>query len=54
MSRGVWKKFQVTNYTILNNIFSLSFVLILVPGVDAVGVSHGDDDGSRTPALESA
>ena len=43
--RGVWKKFQMTNFTLPNNIFSMKFSLKSVPGLADVGDSHGDGDG---------
>ena len=43
------KKFQMTHFTMLNNIFSMKFALKLVPGLADVGVPHGDGDGPRTP-----
>ena len=48
-SRGrVWKKFQMTNFTITNNSCSIKFAPKSVPGLADVGVSHGHEDGPRT------
>ena len=49
MSGGVKKNFQMTNFTMLNNIFSMKYSLKSVPGLADVGVLHGDGDGPRTP-----
>ena len=46
---GVWKKFQMTNFTMPNNISSMKYALKSVPGLADVGVLHGDGDGSWTP-----
>ena len=48
--RGVRKKFQMTNFTMPNNISSMTFALKSVPGLADVGVPHGVEDGPRTPA----
>ena len=50
MSGGVWKKFQMTNFTMPNNLFFLKNALILVPGVADVGVPHGDGHGAVAQA----
>ena len=47
---GVWKKFQMTNLTMPNNISSVKYALKSVPGFADVGVPHGDGDGPRTLA----
>ena len=44
---GVWKKFQITNFIIPNNISSMKCALKSVPGLADVGVPHGDGDGPR-------
>ena len=49
MSGGVRKNFQMTNFTMLNNISSMKYSLKSVPGLADVGVLHGDGDGPRTP-----
>ena len=46
---GVWKKFQLTNFTMPNNVFSMKCALQSVPGLADVGVPHGVGDGPRTP-----
>ena len=48
--REVRKKFQMTNFTMPNNISSMKYALKSVPGLADVGVPHGDEDGSVTPA----
>ena len=45
----VWKKYQITNFTMPNNISSMKYALKSVPGLADVGVLHGDGDGPRTP-----
>ena len=45
----VWKKFQMTNFIVPNNSFSMKYALRSVPGLADVGVPHGDGDGPRTP-----
>ena len=45
--QGVWKKFQMTNFTMPNNISSMKYALKLAPGLADVGVPHGY--GPRTP-----
>ena len=46
---GVWKKFQMTNFTMPNNVSSMKYALKSVPGLADIGVPHGDGDGPRTP-----
>ena len=41
--------FQMTNFTMPNNISSMKYALKPVPGLADVGVPHGDGDGPRTP-----
>ena len=48
--QGVRKKFQMTNFTMPNNISSMKYVPKSVPGVAGVGVPHGDGDGLVTLA----
>ena len=45
----VWKKFQMTNFIMPNNIFTMKYSLKSVPGLADVGVLHGDGVGPRTP-----
>ena len=47
---GVWKKCQVTNFDMPNNVSSVKYALKSVPGLADVGVPHGDGDGPRTLA----
>ena len=47
--QGVWKKIQMTNFTMPNNISSMKYTLKSVPGLANVGVLHGDGDGPRCP-----
>ena len=49
MSGGVSKKFQMTNFTMPNNISYMKYALKSVPGLADVGVPHGVGDGPRTP-----
>ena len=42
------KFFQMTYFTMPNNISSLKYALKPVPGLAAIGVPHGVEDGSRT------
>ena len=42
----VWKKFQMTNFDMPNNISFMKLALKSVPGLPDVGVLHGD--GPRT------
>ena len=44
---GVRKKFQMTNFTMPNNVSSMKYSLKSVPGLADVGVLDGD--GPRTP-----
>ena len=44
----VWIKFQITNFTMPNNVSSMIYALKSVPGLADVGVPHGDGDGPRT------
>ena len=41
---GVRKKFQMTNFTMSNNMYSMKYALKSVPGLADVGVPHGDGD----------
>ena len=41
---GVRKKFQMTNFTMTNNISSMKYTLKTVPGLADAGVPHGDAD----------
>ena len=41
----VWKKFQMTNSNMPNNIYSIKCALQSVPGIADVRVPHGDEDG---------
>ena len=50
MSGGVRQKFQMTYFTMPNNISSMKYALKTVPGVADVGVPHGDGDGPVTLA----
>ena len=43
---GVWKKFQMTNLDMPNNVSSMNYILKSVPGLADVGVPHGDVDGA--------
>ena len=47
--REVRKNFQMTNFTMPNNISSMKYSLNLVPGLADVGVPHGVGVGVRTP-----
>ena len=40
----VWKKFQMTNFIMPNNISSLKYALTSVPGLADAGVPHGDGE----------
>ena len=40
----------MTNFTVLDSISSMNYVLKSVPGLADVGVPHGVEDGPRTPA----
>ena len=46
----VWKKFQMTNFNMPNNVSSMKYALKSVPGLADVGVPHGVEDGPRSPA----
>ena len=46
----VWKKFQMTNFYMPNNVSSMKYALKSVPGLADVGVPHGVEDGPRTLA----
>ena len=46
---GVWKQFQITHLTMLNNFCFIKYALKSVPGLADVGVPHGDGDGARSP-----
>ena len=50
MSGKVWKKFQMTNFTMPNNSCSMKYALKSVPGLADAGFLHGGGDGPRTPA----
>ena len=43
--QGVQKKFQMTNFTMTNNMSSMKYALKTVPGLADLGVPHGDGDG---------
>ena len=43
--QGVRKKFQMTNFTMANNISSMKYALKSVPGLADVGDPHGGEDG---------
>ena len=45
--RGVWKKFQMTNFTMPNILSSIKYALKSFPGLADVGDPHGDGDGPR-------
>ena len=45
---GVWKKFQMTSFTMPNNMSSMKYALKSVPGLADAGVPHGD--GSQSPS----
>ena len=48
-SGGVRKKFQMTHFTMPNNLISMKFSPKSGPGLADVGVLHGEGDGSRAP-----
>ena len=54
MSGGGQKKFQMTNFTMPNNISSMKYtpssVRLAGPGLADVCVPHGDGDGTVAPA----
>ena len=47
---GVWKKFQMTNFDMPNNVSSMKYTLKSVPGLADVGVPHGDGEDPVTLA----
>ena len=47
--KGVWKQFLMTNFTMPNNFSFMKYALKSVPGLADVRVSHGVEDGPRTP-----
>ena len=49
MSEGAGKKFQMTNFTMPNNVSSMKYALKSIPGLADVGVPHGDGVGPRAP-----
>ena len=51
MSGGGQKKFQLTNFTMPNNIYSMKYAQKSVPGPADVGVPHGEGDGPRAPQM---
>ena len=50
-AQGVRKEFQMTNFTMPNNISSMKYALKSVPGLADVGVPHGDEDGPRNQPI---
>ena len=46
---GVWKKFQMTNFVMPNNVSFMKYALKSVLGLADVGVPHGNGDGPKTP-----
>ena len=46
----VWKKFQMTNFDMPNDVYSMKYALKSVPGLADVGVPHGVGDSPRTPS----
>ena len=48
---GVWKKFQMTNFVMPNNVSFMKYALKSVLGLADVGVPHGDGDGPRTTQM---
>ena len=48
-----WKKFQMTNFTLPNNISSMKYALKSVPGLADVGDPHGGEGCSKTLARGS-
>ena len=48
MYTGVWKIFQMTNFTMPNNISFMKYALKSVPGFADVGVPHGDGNGPNS------
>ena len=51
--REVRKKFQMTNFTMPNNVSAIKNALKSVPGIADVGDPHGGEDCSRTQARGS-
>ena len=49
MSGRVRKKFQMTNFTMLNNISFMIHALKVVPGLADVGVPHGEGMAPEPP-----
>ena len=47
--QGVRKNFQMTNFTMPNNISFMEYALKSVPGLADVGDPHGDGDGPGAP-----
>ena len=47
--QGVWKIFQMTNFTMPNNMSHMKYALKSVPGIADVGVLHRNRVGIRTP-----
>ena len=41
---GVWKKFQIINFDMANNVSSMKYALKSVSGLTDVGVPHGYGD----------
>ena len=54
MTGRVSKKLKVTNLTMPNNMFSIKFALISVPGLAANRVLYGGEDGSSWPLISKA
>ena len=46
--QGVWKKFQMTNFTMPNYMSFMKYALKSVPGLADVGVPHRDGDGPNS------
>ena len=46
---GFWKKCQMTNFIMPNNVSSMNYALKSVPGYTVVGVLQGNGDGPRAP-----
>ena len=42
-------KFQMTNFTMPSNVFSMKYALKSDPGLADVGVPHGNGNGPITP-----
>ena len=49
MEGGVWKKFQMTNFVMPNNVSFMKYALKSVLGLADVGVPHGNGDGPKAP-----